>query len=222
MDNFHDRDLIHSHVFNTESDFFQKYGITIIHPKGVLIEGLPSGEACTLAFATQYGGNPVAETIRGLPGMGTAANALKTIGGYTGYSANTILDSISKFESHDSVPVSIELFVMKEFSDYGSIITGSLQLSTPDEITGDFLIKAPMRYAPNDKDGKGAVHRGNTCTVKIGDRLIITHLICENFTYTESEQMREDGAPVYLKLNYQFKTGRAMDWGEYRSWFVAF
>jgi len=231
MEEFHGRDLIHNYVFN--SGFYSKYLISIIHPDGIKIDGLSSAPT-SLGFSSQYGGNAVGDAMKsavegaaggvekmtGLPSgsIGTIANVGKSV---AGFGSQTLNDTITKYESSPSVPLSVDLFIMKEFTpskSYAKIIEDSLKLTCPETVSMGY-IQAPMKYAPNDMAGKDAVSPANTCTIVIGEHLEITHMICENFTYSPSQQLREDGSPVYIKCTYAFKTGRALDYTEYFKWF---
>jgi len=239
MEEFHGRDLIHNYVFN--SGFYGKYLISIIHPDGIKIDGLSSAPT-SLGFSSQYGGNAVGDAMKsavegvanagagylekktGLQqgsvsgSLGTMANVGKSV---AGFGSQTLNDTISKYESSPSVPLSVDLFIMKEFTpskSYAKIIEDSLKLTCPETVSMGY-IQAPMKYAPNDMAGKDAVSPANTCTIVIGEHLEITHMICENFTYAPSQQLREDGSPVYIKCTYAFKTGRALDYTEYFKWF---
>jgi hypothetical protein len=231
MEEFHGRDLIHNYVFN--SGFYSKYLISIIHPDGIKIDGLSSAPT-SLGFSSQYGGNAVGDAMKsavegaaggvekmtGLPSgsIGTIANVGKSV---AGFGSQTLNDTITKYESSPSVPLSVDLFIMKEFTpskSYAKIIEDSLKLTCPATVEMTH-IQAPMKYAPNDAAGKDAVSPANTCTIVIGEHLEITHMICENFTYSPSQQLREDGSPVYIKCTYAFKTGRALDYTEYFKWF---
>ena len=239
MDEYHGRDLINNYVFN--SGFFNKYLISIIHPDGVKIDGL-SSSPISLGFQSQFGGNAVGEALQSgiqsvtkagtdvvnsmLPkgaqlGSGVVDGGMKIARQGKGIGTQSLSDTISKYESSATVPLSVDLFIMKEFipsKSYAKVIEDSLKLSCPDSIE-NLMIYAPMKYAPNDAQGKDAVSPANTCTIIIGEQLEITHMICENFSYTTSQQVREDGSPVYIKCTYSFKTGRALDYQEYFKWF---
>lgn len=231
MDFLHDKTLIHRYLLSSTSAFFLKHRIAIMHPKGILIEGLPMGSNISLAFGSVFSGNPTAETIKTLTQsagnflMGSKitdgiSNTAQAIGSYLGYSSQLLIDTISKYQSSSPIDFTVTIFIMKEHTDYKSTIQQSLRLTSPSLILEDLLIKSPMDYKPDDLKGKDAVNESNTCTILVGERLRLTHMVCTAFTYSESQQLRTDGAPMYLTLSYTFQTGRILDYLEYTNWFL--
>lgn len=252
MDEFHGRDLIHNYVFDINSDFYKKHHVMIINPLGAIrIQGITGENAINLGFQSNFGGNPIADAVgsaiastvdtassdlnkaanKKLQAMGSALGAagrgFDLVKQAKGYGTQTLESTYSLFESAATVPLTIDLFIMKEFipsKNYVDIVKDSLRLTTPESFEkGTGLIKAPLGYSPYSVTADGGisgVSEGNTCTIICGDQLKITHMLCENFSYTPSVQLREDGSPVYIKCTYSFKTGRVLSCDEYFNWFT--
>ena len=99
---------------------------------------------------------------------------------------------------------------------------------TAGAITGGVLnaavntaLRPPMdvKASPNVLDPLKMWTSENTCSIQIGKRLRLTHMLCTQFSYTESEVLRDDGDPMYLQLNLSFEPGRALSYQEMRAWF---
>lgn len=87
------------------------------------------------------------------------------------------------------------------------------------------MLEAPLGIVPDPLNVTAnpieAWNKKNTCTIAIGSTLLLTHMICKGFQYTESPQ-RDDATnePVYVKLSYLFEPARAMILDEVKAWFL--
>lgn len=83
-------------------------------------------------------------------------------------------------------------------------------------------LRPPMDVKPNPNvlNPVDMWNVNNTCTICIGKRFKLTHMLCTQFNYTESEVLREDGEPLYLQLTLSFEPGRSLSYQEMRAWFL--
>lgn len=87
------------------------------------------------------------------------------------------------------------------------------------------MLEAPLGIVPNPllvtTNPIEAWNKKNTCTIAIGGTLLLTHMLCKGFQYTESTQLDPDtNEPVYYKLSYLFEPARAMLLDEVKAWFL--
>ena len=139
--------------------------------------------------------------------------------------------TISKFSGSNKISFRLELIFFKEFlpsgQTYRSIIDKSYKLVLPSEAdvgtSGAMPLTPPLKFSPGDRsslyDYKLAITSKNSCTLLIGEKIVITHMICTSFTHTESVQRLSDSTPVYIRGNYEFTSGRVMLAEEVARWF---
>lgn len=87
------------------------------------------------------------------------------------------------------------------------------------------MLEAPLGIVPDPllvtTNPIEAWNKKNTCTIALGGTLLLTHMICKGFQYTESTQIDPDTKePVYYKLSYLFEPARAMVLDEVKAWFL--
>lgn len=240
MTRFYDGVDIHTYVNNKNSKYYELYKVYIQLPEAAnkeVIEGLSvSDQPFQMTVSSTYddsAAGKVADVAAGAPGAIFGGN-----GTLTGQATNqevgrqTISGTISKFASTNKIQVRCEILFFKEFlpsgQSYRDILDRSIRMVVPDRSkigTGGNveLLAPPLEYNPGPIEtlaaAKAAVNPNNTITVGFGKGIIVTHLICTQFTYTESTQKYSDGSPVYIKGSYDFTTARVLMADEVLKWF---
>jgi hypothetical protein len=238
---------VHTYVHNGK--YYSLYKGYIGHPGIGHIEGLLTGDnPVSITAGSNYeesalgqGINEATGAVAGATGqavgaaLGRGAGGIlgKTIGGavHQEIGKQSMSSTIAKFSGSNKISFRLELIFFKEFlppgQTYRNIIDKSYKLVLPSEAdvgtSGAMPLTPPLKFSPGDlgslPDYKSAITTKNSCSLLIGEKIEITHMICTSFTHTESVQRLSDSTPVYIRGNYEFMSGRVMLAEEVARWF---
>lgn len=229
MREFHGDDTIWNYAFNN-AEFFNNYGVTISHSgqgAPITIKGLLL-DTVALTFENEFEANKGAAMTRNLissgleRGVGRAGSELLGVGAQKMgmFTGKTVGESIQYYAGGSMLGVGFSLLVSKEFTpNYETVVLDSLRMSNPTFGTGG-NVEAPNKYSPYEAAlGKDSVNDSVTYQILVGKHLHIKTMLPKSFQYAHSAQKREDGEPMYLKLQYSFMAGRLLEYSEVADWF---
>lgn len=102
----------------------------------------------------------------------------------------------------------------------GSVVGGILGGAVNSAVNAALRPPMDVKASPNVLDPLKMWTPENTCSIHIGKRLKLTHMLCTQYSYTESEILRDDGDPLYVQLTLSFEPGRSLSYQEMKAWFT--
>lgn len=231
MREFHGDDTIWNYAFHN-AEFFDNYGVTIAHTgqgETISIKGLLM-DTLALSFENEYEASKGASLAKGLAsmaierGVGRSGSEMagvmgQKMGVFTG---KTVGESVQYYAGGSMLGVGFSILVCKEFTpNYERVILDSLRMTNPTFGLGAAgNVEAPNKYSPHEAAlGKDSVTDTESYQILVGRHLHIKKMLPKSFNYAHSAQKREDGEPMYLKLQYSFMAGRLLEYAEVAEWF---